>query len=73
MSEFYVLCSNPKCHFNGKNKGSLMMFCPLCGESLIDACPHCRHPMEDKGNYCRSCGHRIKPEPDSEDAQTVNK
>jgi predicted RNA-binding Zn-ribbon protein involved in translation (DUF1610 family) len=43
------------------------MVCPVCGSSLLTACPSCRAILEDNGDAteCKACGLKFAGQSDS--------
>ncbi|HET6444264.1 MAG TPA: zinc ribbon domain-containing protein [candidate division Zixibacteria bacterium] len=35
-------------------------YCPACGLSALNTCPHCHQPIEQEDNFCTSCGAQTK-------------
>ncbi|MCK9559287.1 MAG: zinc ribbon domain-containing protein [Candidatus Marinimicrobia bacterium] len=52
----YKICPNCDyfCHANESD-----IYCPLCGEKLLDACPHCKaRIILPYASFCKICGKR---------------
>lgn len=62
--KYRYTCSSPTCNrsFMGSYQDA---FCDRCGQPLLRACPHCNNQLESELLFCRVCGQRIKPEPES--------
>lgn len=66
---YVMICSKPECDFSKSNTESegIEKFCPTCGSELMWLCPHCDHPLRNKGAvHCSECGKRLKPRPSQE-------
>jgi predicted RNA-binding Zn-ribbon protein involved in translation (DUF1610 family) len=60
MEKFFRLCSNSTCDFV-IGEHDAVHYCPRCGSSLIDCCPHCGAVFRYKDQaYCTGCSKPLK-------------
>lgn len=71
----YGLCSNPECKWSKRfdmNRPRAKK-CPLCGQAVMYACPHCNNMIEDKNaRFCTECGDALKPAPPPQKKTSVS-
>lgn len=55
--DFYKLCT--KCgNFSHINENQI--FCSICGEKLIEACPNCGEKIKNPtARFCPGCGYQL--------------